>query len=135
MKTDLSNRVKPFRWKTINSEIQGIIKRYKVKPKTFLNVGAGKKPYALLILWYLCGATEIEIIEPDMIYNISEAAGIQELYWDLKWKEEINQNKDKKKNKIFNVLDKKHLFIGRDVAKIINTNSIKLHNTSVENAN
>ncbi len=27
LKTDLSNRVKPLRWKTINSEIQDIIKR------------------------------------------------------------------------------------------------------------
>ena len=65
MKTDLSNRVKPTRWKTINSKIQNIIKKYNLTPTKFLNVGAGKKnPYALPILWYLNGAQKLKSLNP-----------------------------------------------------------------------
>lgn len=130
MKTDLSNRVKPTRWKTINSKIQNIIKKYNLTPTKFLNVGAGKKnPYALPILWYLNRAQKIEIIEPDEIDNISAISGVQELYWDLQCKKGINQNK--KKN-ISDVLHEENLLIGKDINKIINKNVMNLQNTSVE---
>ncbi len=130
IKKDLSNRVKPTRWKIINSEIQHIIKKYNLTPTKFLNVGAGKKnPYALPILWYLNGAQKIEIIEPDKIDNISATSGVQELYWDLQCKKEINQNK---KKYISDVLNEKNLLIGKDINKIINKKVLRLQNTSVE---